>query len=496
MTSAPEFRVVAVERFERRVRFRLPFRFGSATVTEARQAFVRARIEFPRGVTATGAAAEMMMPKWFDKSRERSDADNVADLRESVAVAADAYASDAGRRSAFDHHAAHYRPLLRAAEWRHSNALTAGFGTALVDGALLDALCRHERVSFNTAMRTNLPGIDAADLAPDLAGFDLSAFLHALRPRTEIALRHTVGRLDPLTADDIDTRIGDGLPETLQEVIAAHRPRYFKLKLSGDLAADLGRIERVAALLDRRAGAYRVTLDGNEQFDAVESVVALWRSIAARDALARFAGSVLWIEQPLPRDAAEHVDVTSLARLKPVLIDESDAALDAFPQARALGYTGVSSKSCKGLYKSTLNAARCARWNAAGGASHFFVSGEDLTLQAGLAVQQDLSLAGLLGVEHVERNGHHYVDGFAGQGASEAEASRFLAAHPDLYEKTRGTVRLAVRDGKLSFASLDAPGFASRAQPDWESLEPAGAIAATAHLQEQPKCKPPDSASS
>ncbi len=36
-----------------------------------------------------------------------------------------------------------------------------------------------------------------------------------------------------------------------------------------------------------------------------------------------------------------------------------------------------------------------------------FLSGEDLTCQAGLAVQQDLALVSLLGLSHVERNGHH-----------------------------------------------------------------------------------------
>ena len=50
----------------------------------------------------------------------------------------------------------------------------------------------------------------------------------------------------------------------------------------------------------------------------------------------------------------------ALAAERPVLIDESDETLDAFPRARALGYTGVSSKLCKGLYKSLLNRARCA----------------------------------------------------------------------------------------------------------------------------------------
>ena len=129
--------------------------------------------------------------------------------------------------------------------------------------------------------------------------------------------------------------------------------------------------------------------------------------------LQRLVASVLFIEQPINRKHALDMDVSALSRVKPVIIDESDAELGSFPSARALGYTGVSSKCCKGLYKSILNAARCRMWNAEAGGERYFMSGEDLTTQAGLAVQQDLALVNLLGLTHVERNGHHYVNGMA-----------------------------------------------------------------------------------
>jgi hypothetical protein len=93
-------------------------------------------------------------------------------------------------------------------------------------------------------------------------------------------------------------------------------------------------------------------------------------------------------------------------------------------------------------------------------------------MQAGLAVQQDLALASVLGLSHVERNGHHYVNGFTGQGAGAAEQDRFLNAHPDLYRKTHGSVRLEIRDGSIALGSLETPGFASSAEPDWTTLEP------------------------
>src|SRR3569623_3221029 len=96
-------------------------------------------------------------------------------------------------------------------------------------------------------------------------------------------------------------------------------------------------------------------------------------------------------------------------------------------------------------------------WNTAGGS--YFMTGEDLTTQAGLAVQQDLALINLIGLTHVERNGHHYVNGMAD--LPQSEQSAFLAAHPDLYERSHGAVRLEIRDGQLSLGSLGGVGFAS-----------------------------------
>ena len=86
----------------------------------------------------------------------------------------------------------------------------------------------------------------------------------------------------------------------------------------------------------------------------------------------------------------------------------------------------------------------------------------------GLAIQQDLALVSLLGLTHVERNGHHYVNGMAS--LAEEEQAAFLAAHPDLYERSHGAVRVAIRDGMLAIGSLDCKGYASAAMPEWGSM--------------------------
>jgi hypothetical protein len=463
--SAPRLQVVAVELYERPVRLRLPFRFGVVTLTEAPQAFVRARIRLEDGREGWGAGAELLAPKWFDKNLALSNENNFAQLRLALRLARDAYL-DGALRPAFGHFAAHYREVIEAGARHGLNPLVACFGPAQLDRAVLDAFCRIGRMSFYEAVQGNLAGIAPAELAPELAGFDIDAFLARLQPAAGIAARHTVGLVDPIAGHP--RQAADGLPESLAEVVAAYGHTWFKLKVGGKLEEDVARLKEIAAVLDASAGEYRASLDGNEQYDDLDALVALWRRMQAEPALAQLVRSIAFIEQPINRKHALERDVSPVSRLAPMIIDESDADLDAFPRARALGYAGVSSKMCKGLYKSILNAVRCALWSAA--ERRYFMTGEDLTTQAGLAVQQDLALVNLLGMTHVERNGHHYVNGMAGAPAPEQAA--FLAAHPDLYERTHGAVRVRIRAGQLAIGSLDGPGFASGATPDWAGFQP------------------------
>jgi hypothetical protein len=467
MAEAPRFAVREIELYERPVVLRLPFRFGVVTLTECPQAFLRARIEFADGRSEWGAAAEMMAPKWFDKNLALSNDDNFDQLREVLRLARAAYLGDAGSASAFGHFARHHDAHMVEASRRGFNPLLASYGPALVDRALLDALCRAQGVSFYQAMTANLPGIGAT--RPEFNGLDVERFLAALSPGDNIAARHTVGLLDAITEGDLERRVADGLPETLEEVIQAYGHRHFKLKVSGRVEADLARLQSIAAVLDRSADPYVASLDGNEQYEDAAGVAQLVQGIRGRPALARLWNSILFIEQPIARKLALEADLRAADLGKPVIIDESDGELDTFVLARERGYTGVSSKTCKGLYKSVLNAARCAAWNAEAGEPRYFMSAEDLTTQAGLSVQQDLALVNLLGIGHVERNGHHYVNGMAAQ--PEAEQQAFLSAHPDVYERSHGAVRLKILEGRIEIGSLACTGYASAAMPDFSAMQ-------------------------
>jgi hypothetical protein len=441
--TAPTFEVREIEFLERDVKLRMPFRFGVVTLTESPQVFVRARIRLENGVEAEGAAAELLAPKWFDKDPALSNEDNYQQLRDSLASARKSYLAG-GANTAWGHFRANYRP-----------GLVASYGPAEIDRALLDALCRALGVSFYDAVRKNAIG------AADFEGMAMPEFLAGLKPLDRIAARHTVGMVDPITAADAKERVNDGLPETLEEVVARYGQHYFKLKVGGNLAADVERLAAIAAVLDTIKGAYYASLDGNEQYEDMQGVAELWKQMKGDKRLARMVESVIFIEQPVKRSHALEKPVSGID--KPVIIDESDASLDAFPQAKALGYLGVSSKTCKGLYKSIINRARCALWGP-----QYLMSGEDLTIQPGLALQQDLALVSLLGITHIERNGHHYVNGMAG--LPQAEQDDFLAAHPDLYERSHGAARVKIRDGMLEIASLACTGYASDAMPDWKSM--------------------------
>jgi hypothetical protein len=441
--TAPKFDVLGIEFLERDVKLRMPFRFGVVTLTESPQVFVRARIRLENGVESEGASAELLAPKWFDKDPALTNEDNYDQLRDSLATARQAYLAG-GANTAWGHFRTNYRP-----------GLVASYGPAEIDRALLDALCRALGVSFYEAVRKNAIG------AADFEGMAMPEFLAGLKPLDRIAARHTVGMVDPITAADARERVNDGLPETLEEVVARYGQRYFKLKVGGNLAADLERLAAIAAVLDTIKAPYFASLDGNEQYEDMAGVAELWKRMKADKRLARMVESVIFIEQPVKRSHALEKPVSGID--KPVIIDESDASLDAFPQAKALGYLGVSSKTCKGIYKSIINRARCALWGP-----QYLMSGEDLTIQPGLALQQDLALVALLGITHIERNGHHYVNGMAGLAQSEQEA--FLGAHPDLYERSHGAVRVKIREGMLDIASLACPGYASAAMPDWTSM--------------------------
>jgi len=95
------------------------------------------------------------------------------------------------------------------------------------------------------------------------------------------------------------------------------------------------------------------------------------------------------------------------------------------------------------------------------------MSAEDLTTLAGVSVQQDLALVSLLGLGHVERNGHHFIDGMSF--APEGEQEDFVRAHPISTTAPRPGAPAHPR-GRLALGSLACPGFAVAAEMDFAAM--------------------------
>jgi hypothetical protein len=462
----------------RNLRTRLPFRYGVVTLTRFPLLHLAVDVEAADGRRARGFAADNLPPKWFDKDPAKSFRDNVADQLASIRAAQAAYL-DAARtpRPVFEIWQEAYAACARGGPALGLNDLTAAFGSSLFERALADAAGRLSGLDVVGMLRDDVLGIRPEAVHRELTRADLLAW--ASRPASgTVAVRHTVGLLDPIVAGDVaaDGWLRDGLPQTLEESVITHGLRHFKLKVGGRVGDDVERLTRIAATLDRLiADDYLVTLDGNEQYKTMAAFAALVEAIERAPALARLWRSTAFIEQPLDRaialDAAATDGLDALGRRVPIIIDESDGDLEAFPRALGLGYRGVSTKNCKGIMKSFLNRSLVERRNAGRPRpARLFMSAEDLTNVPVVPVQQDLATVRALGIAHVERNGHHYVRGLAH--CSPRERGDALRHHADLYRGDAREAWLRIENGRLRVGSLATPGYGVAFAPDLDAMIP------------------------
>jgi hypothetical protein len=454
---------------------RIAFRYGSACLTRCPQATLGATIEVA-GRPQEGYSGDCLPPGWFDKTAGKPYAQQIADMLAMIELAQSVFLEQ------FDTPRPFFPGFIAAEHCCHQRAaehdftpLLASFGVSLLERAVMDAMCRSAGLSFAQAVRRNVFALEGGAIESQLQGTAPAQWLPA-EPRRWVFVRHTVGLGDPLTSSEIapEERLHDGMPQSLEECIDAGGLRYFKIKVSNQLERDLSRLTTIAALIEHRRGAdYRVTLDGNEQYHSADEFDRLIAAIGAEPQLATFWNNVLAIEQPLERkialDSRHTAGIRELGKHKPVIIDESDGTPTAYIEALDLGYRGVSSKNCKGPVRSLLNAGLTWLRNDQGRRHDYLMTGEDLCSVGIIPVQADLCLAATLGLEHVERNGHHYHPGLSYLPAAQQEAA--LAAHSDFYERRAGAIRPRLHDGRFEIASLQCVGYGFAVEPDFASLD-------------------------
>ncbi len=119
------------------------------------------------------------------------------DLQLAVTAAADAYTHSAAQ-PAFSLFERHYPALMAEGTFRDSTDLSTAFGQAVLDRAVLDALCRATRTSVYGAFQRNLVGLGDTAVAADMNDWNWSHWLGTLAPSATLHARHTVGMLDAL----------------------------------------------------------------------------------------------------------------------------------------------------------------------------------------------------------------------------------------------------------------------------------------------------------
>ena len=463
------------------VRETKPARFPSALGKAARSdqppqhvtsplCHVRLTLRDDQGNETFGCAADRLSVRWLDKRPGKSTGQKRRELAALVEHARDATMRQPRFETPFQKWLEVYPEITRAGRQTNQEALTASFAAALLERAILDGVCRLAGKSLFEMLQADQLGFRPGTLHPELKQLDFPRLLPRF-PVTEINIRHTVGIFDPLTEEDwpADKRLNDGLPETLADYIAQDGIRFFKVKISGDADADLRRLSRLWEILPyEREPA--ITLDANEAFEDLE-VFANYVKRLEQTNLGLFQ-HVLYIEQPLPRSLALREDsakwIREVGQLKPLIIDESDGSVNAYRRALDIGYAGTSHKNCKGFFKSLTNLALAAHFSADD--RRTVISAEDLQNLPVVPLQQDFVSVGILGLEHCERNGHHYNFGLSM--LSDKDKQQATKRHPDLYVKRGDEWFLRIEEGMVSCASLHGPGFGVQDEPDWESMEP------------------------
>ena len=452
------------EAFVLNLRARLPFRYGIVTMTRLPHFILRSTVEID-GKLQHGYAADNLPPKWLTKNPDTTFRQDLGEILEVIGHAREAALEIGPAESVFNFWRALYA-VQKSWAGNRLPPLLWNFGVTLLERSVIDAFCRLRRENFAQAVRENHLGIHLGEIFGEL-GNSQPVELLPPEPLHHTIVRHTVGLTDALTEEEIapGDRVNDGLPEALETYLRTDGITHLKIKLGGTVEADRARLRRIFALFEKAGRACAFTLDGNENFKAVEPFRQLWESLRADPALSKALEHLIFVEQPFHRDLALAPE-TCAALLEwkdrpPMIIDESDSGVGVLATALEGGYVGTSHKNCKGVFKGIANACLLAHRRRLNPGTPLQMSAEDLTNLGPIALTQDLAVLATLGIAHAERNGHHY---FAGLSQFPEPVQRdMLKLHGDLYrEHAAGFPTLRVREGKIAIDSaLDVPfGFA------------------------------------
>src|SRR5262245_859150 len=120
------------------VRLRMPFRYGTATMTDGPVVFFSLGVEV-EGVVVTGVSSDLLPPKWFTQVPGRAIEEDIAEMLRVIRQAGNAAAGMRGA-TAFATWAQLYEAQQAWAAAEKLPPLLSNFGVSLVERALLDAV--------------------------------------------------------------------------------------------------------------------------------------------------------------------------------------------------------------------------------------------------------------------------------------------------------------------------------------------------------------------
>ena len=447
-------------------------------MTSLPHVFLCVEVDF-NGKIVKGISSEGLPPKWFTKNPDTTFEEDLPEMITVLSTALD-FSKKIRADTIFEFWVELYEVQERWAKEENIPPLLAHLGSSLVERALIDAFCRASKKSFHEVLRANDLGIRLGYFYDELKGSQPADWLPD-KPLDQIIARHTVGLGDPLLGSEItkNDRCQDGLPQALDEVIDQYNITHFKIKICGEIETDLPRLESIATLLKSKIEDFKFTLDGNEQFSSISEFQVHWEKLKENALLNSFLNedNLLFVEQPLHRDFALNDDVSRDIHqwdLCPsMIIDESDGEISSLQRALDLGYRGTSHKNCKGVFKGIANACKI-QFNRQTKDGEWIISGEDLANVGPVALLNDLSVMSSLGINHVERNGHHYFAGLSVYPKDLQE--KICLAHPDLYSFGQlDFPSLIINNGLISLDSLTRSVFGCGLELDEENVKKLGA---------------------
>ncbi|WP_143590622.1 enolase C-terminal domain-like protein [Thermoactinospora rubra] len=388
----------------RPVPFTTTLMLSSGPITGLTEALVEVTVLGPAGRPARGRGSVLLSYPWT------GEPGGDAAMRQT----AERFARDATGLTAAD-------PLRLGVELTGDlTTLTEIVCAAPLDAALHDAWANAlGGRAYENYTAEHLAGDLGDYLGPEFRGRYPADFLRAV-PRPALPVQHVVGVGDPLTPGE------GGRP--LTDWMAAEGVRCFKVKVAGrDPVADARRIADVYRVATAGGRSVWLSLDPNEAYSSPEAAAELLHALARLSPAAHRA--VRYMEQPVPRDST--ADMSGLARMLPVLADESVTGLAGFASLRSRGWPGLALKTARGHTLSLL--AYC--WARRHG---LFTAMQDLTC-TGDALLHSAAFASYLdcSVPTLECNSRQY--------APEANTGR--------------AGLLAVRDGELSLSALPRKGI-------------------------------------